>query len=129
MHGWILKKASTTYMGMANWQRRFLVLQDSKLFFYDDDSVLGKSVVKAKKMIDMRNVKCVCSHYDKDAPIKSKKLEKGELNDLSRFDIYTPGRIFNLKSEFQDAVNSDEWLGVLRKCAAFYNSKYDTRFL
>ena len=31
---------------------------------------------KARKMIDMRKIQCVCYHYDKDAPIKSKKIEK-----------------------------------------------------
>ena len=49
--------------------------------------------------------------------------------DKSRFDIYTPGRIFNLKSEDFDTNNSDMWIAILQKCAAFYNSKYDTKFL
>lgn len=44
----------------------------------------------------------VCWHYDESAPTKSKKLVKGEKNDKSRFDIYTPGRIFNMKSEYED---------------------------
>jgi len=72
MRGWILKKATTTYMGMANWQRRYLILKNNKLYFYESDQENGK----AKKMIDMKNVRCVCYHYDQDAPIKSKKLDK-----------------------------------------------------
>jgi len=28
-YGWILKKATSNYMGMANWQRRYLYLEDS----------------------------------------------------------------------------------------------------
>ena len=37
MSGWILKRATTTYMGMANWQRRYLWLKNEKLYFYDGD--------------------------------------------------------------------------------------------
>lgn len=125
--GWILKKATTTYMGMANWQRRYLVLKNEKLFLYDGDT--PKDMLKAKKTINMSNTKCVCYHYDPNAPIKSQKLGKNEKNDKSRFDIYTPGRIFNLKAEHEDSFQSDDWLAVLQKCGAHYNSKYDARFL
>ena len=124
--GWILKKATTTYMGMANWQRRYLVLKNEKLFLYDGDT--PKDLLKAKKTINMRNTKCVCYHYDPHAPIKSQKLGKNEKNDKSRFDIYTPGRIFNLKAENEDSFQSDEWLLVLQKCGAHFNPKYDVRF-
>lgn len=65
-------------------------------------------------MIDMRNVQCVCYHYDQNAPIPSKKLQKNEKRDTSRFDIYTPGRIFNLKSDEADSLNSDQWLAILQ---------------
>lgn len=125
--GWILKKATSTYMGMANWQRRYLVLKNERLYFYDGDA--PEDLKKAKKMIDMRHTKCVCYHYDAFAPIKSQKLGKSQKVDKSRFDIYTPGRIFNLKSEFSDSLNSDDWLAVLQGCAAYYNSKYDMRFI
>jgi hypothetical protein len=60
--GWIMKKATSTYMGMANWQRRYLVLKNEKLFMYDGDS--PEEMKKFKKCIDMRNTKCVCYHYD-----------------------------------------------------------------
>lgn len=60
--GWILKKATSTYMGMTNWQRRYLVLKDDKLYFYDGDS--DKDLDKFKKCIEMKNTKCVCYHYD-----------------------------------------------------------------
>lgn len=126
--GWVLKKATSSYMGMANWQKRYLVLNKDKLFFFDsEESAQGEA--KAKKMVDMGNVKCVCLHYDHNAPIKSKKLQKGEKNDLSRFDVYTPGRVFNLKSEHEDTENTDDWVEVLRKSAAHHNPKYDTKFL
>ena len=109
--GWILKKATSSYLGMANWQRRYLILKNDKLMFYDGDT--PQDLLKPKKTVDMKNVKCVCSHYDPYAPIKSQKLAKGAKNDRSRFDIYAPGRVFNLKSEFEDFENSDEWLAVL----------------
>jgi hypothetical protein len=110
MSGWILKKASTTYLGISNWQRRYLYLEDDKLFMFEGDK--PTEMEKARKMIDMRKIQCVCYHYDKDAPIKSKKIEKA-LNDMSRFDIYTVGRIFHLKSENDDSVNSEKWISML----------------
>ena len=57
-----MKKATSSYMGMTNWQRRFLVLKDERLYMYDGDS--AEEMAKAKKSIDMRNTKCVCFHYD-----------------------------------------------------------------
>lgn len=86
-------------------------------------------MVKPKKTLDMRETKCVCYHYDQFAPVRSQKLVKGGKNDPSRFDLYTPGRIFYLKSEFEDTLNSDEWLAVLQRCGAHYNPKYDMRFV
>ena len=79
----------------------------------------------------MSNVKCVCYHYDPHAPIKSQKLDKKSIGNLdkSRFDIYTPGRIFNLKSDYEDTLNSEQWIGLLQQCAAYYNKNYDTHFL
>lgn len=72
--GWVLKKASTTYLGMTNWQRRFIHLKNEKLFFFDGDT--PADMVRPKKTIDMRHTKCVCYHYDQFAPIKSNKLAK-----------------------------------------------------
>jgi hypothetical protein len=126
MKGWILKKAATTTLGLANWQRRYMYLENDKLYLFEGDS--AKEMEKAKKMINMKSVSCVCFHYDPKAPEKSRKLSKEHNQDKSRFDVYTPGRIFNLKSENQDGLNSDEWIGLLQKCAAYYNDKYDMRF-
>ena len=63
----------------------------------------------------MKQVSCVCFHYDKNAPIQSRKLTKelSESNDKSRFDVYTAGRVFHLKSEDADSFNSDEWIAIL----------------
>lgn len=111
MKGWILKKAATTTLGLANWQRRYMYLENDKLYLFEGDS--AKEMEKAKKMINMKSVSCVCFHYDPNAPEKSRKLSKEHAQDKSRFDVYTPGRIFNLKSEDQDGLNSDEWIGLL----------------
>lgn len=54
MSGWILKKASTTYLGMSNWQRRYLYLEDDKLFMFEGDK--PNEMEKARKMIDMKKV-------------------------------------------------------------------------
>ena len=45
MRGWILKKASSTTLGMANWQRRYMYLQNDKLF----PQVLQEGAVTAGK--------------------------------------------------------------------------------
>lgn len=63
MSGWVLKRATTTYMGMANWQKRYIWLKNEKLYFYDGDD-LASTEGKAKKVVNMSNVKCVCYHYD-----------------------------------------------------------------
>jgi hypothetical protein len=77
------------------------LLKDSKLYFYDGDE--PEDLKKAKKMVEMKTVKVVCWHYDEQAPNKSKRIDKADANDKSRIDIYTPGRIFNMKSEYEDA--------------------------
>lgn len=70
----------------------------------------------------------VCFHYDENAPVKSKKIDANDV-DKSRFDVYALGRVYNLRSEKTDELNSEEWVTVLQKAAAHYNPKYDTRFL
>lgn len=40
----------------------------------------------------MSSVKSVAFHYDENAPVISKKLNKGKNNDESRFDIYSTTR-------------------------------------
>ena len=57
--------------------------------FYEDWS---KKI--PKKQIDMKKVQNVAFHYDENAPIKSKKLNKKKEFDESRFDIYTPNRVY-----------------------------------
>ena len=50
-------------------------------------------------MIDLKTVHNVCFHYDKDAPITSKKINMDNLEE-SRFDVYAAGgRIYHLKAD------------------------------
>ncbi len=62
-------------------------------------------------------------HYDKNAPVKSKKLEKQE-KDESRFDIYTPERVFMLKADDSSLMEANDWVTVLTKAAKKYNPTF-----
>ena len=53
------------------------------LTFYKD-----KSKDKPKQLVKMKKIQTVVFHYDENAPVKSKRLSKGD-KDESRFDIYT----------------------------------------
>ena len=90
-----------------------MYLKNDQLFLFENDS--KESMEKAKKMVNMKNVSCVCEHYDVRAPVKSKKIENEQI-DMSRFDVYTLGRIFYLKSENGDIENSKKWVQHLQDC-------------
>lgn len=81
-----MKKGSKNFLGITSWQKRYAVLDGDKLTFYVDETKK-----QAKKFIQMSKVQTVVYHYDMNAPVVSKKLNKDE-NDESRFDIYTPAR-------------------------------------
>ena len=74
-HGYLLKKSSKSRFGISVWNKRYFVLAKGKLQIYKTkkEYELGQDA-KGKKTIDMREVGSVCFHYDKDAPVKSKKL-------------------------------------------------------
>ena len=61
----------------------------------------------------MSHVTSVNFHYDRDAPVKSKKLFSGAALKESRFDIYTPTRTFMLRSENNDIEESTSWVAAL----------------
>ena len=42
----------------------------------------------------MKKVQNVAFHYDENAPVKSKKLNNKKEHDESRFDVYTPNRVY-----------------------------------
>ena len=69
----------------------------------------------------MTEVNTVCAHYDRNAPKKSKKLFKdSEKLDRSRFDLYTAGRVYNLKAEGEDEDDSDSWIKALKESIDYY---------
>ena len=68
----------------------------------------------------MSHVTQVCFHYDKDAPVKSKKLFRLNSQDESRFDIYTPTRKFMLKAEANSLQDSVAWVAALREAIEFF---------
>ena len=57
----------------------------------------------------MKKVETVCFHYDEEAPVKSKKMEKKD-KDETRFDIYTPNRTYHLKVEGKNLWESEAWV-------------------
>ena len=116
--GYVLKKSSKKFLGIAKWQKRYAVLEGRHLTFYVDQS---KKV--PKKQVDMKKVETVCFHYDESAPIKSKKLEKGN-KDESRFDVDTPNRVYLLKVEGNGMWESEAWVRTLKKSAEFHNPNY-----
>ena len=76
------------------------------------------------KTIEMRQVSFVSFHYDKDAPVKSKKLTSKKDLDPSRFDVYTSKRIYNFKGSPNDVddclKDSVEWVAALQQALEFY---------
>jgi PH domain len=74
-HGYLLKKSSKSRFGISVWNKRYFVLLRGKLVIHTSkkEYLLGEEA-KAKKNIDMRDPTSVCFHYDRDAPVKSKKL-------------------------------------------------------
>lgn len=114
--GYLWKKKSKAIFG--GWNKRYLVLENDKFIFYEDESKKVPS-----KHIDMTKVKAVTFHYDEEAPIKSKKLTKKDKDD-SRFDIYTPNRTYMMKSDGVGLWDAQDWVRVLKAAAKKHNSTY-----
>lgn len=74
-----------------------------------------------RKVIDLSHVTSVNFHYDRDAPVKSKKLFKGKNLNESRFDIYTPTRTFMLRAENSDVSESATWVASLQEAVEFFS--------
>ena len=95
-----------------------LVFKTEKDFSkYDDEP--NRLEFKPSKIIDLRHVTSVYFHYDRDAPVKSKKLLNKNL-EHSRFDIYTPTRQFNLKTEEREIDRAVEWVAALQESVEFF---------
>lgn len=116
--GYLLKKKSKTLFGISQYTKRFAVLENEKLVLYEDHSLKS-----ARKNIDMSKVKSVCFHYDQNAPVKSKKMSKRE-KDESRFDIYTPHRIYMMKTDGNSLIEAESWVRQLKQAAQRFNPSY-----
>lgn len=110
---YVFKKQSQSLF--SAWDKRYIVLKNHILTFYEDEHKK-----QAGKVIDMTKVACVNMHYDESAPIKSKKLEKKDREE-SRFDVYTPERVFMLKADGNSFFDATEWVKILQKAAKKYN--------
>lgn len=117
--GFLLKKSSKQFMGIGKWTKRYSVLDNDRLLFYSDESKKEQ-----KKVIMMKKVQTVVFHYDENAPTKSKKLRKSE-RDESRFDIYTKGRTYMMKSVGNSIWDSEAWVRILRQSAEFHNPNFN----
>lgn len=117
--GFLLKKSSKSRFGVSVWQKRYFVLNGSKLAIYNSLSEFKSANEREKmppsKTIDLGQVTSVAFHYSRDAPVKSKKLFSAKNLEESRFDIYTPTRVFMLKSESNDIRESSRWVTVLKE--------------
>lgn len=103
-----MKRKSKAIFGISQWNKRFAVLENNQLIFYEDHT---KKV--AKKHIDMSKVQTVSFHYDSNAPVKSKKMSSKD-KDESRFDIYTPNRTYMMKTEGSSLIEAEYWVRILR---------------
>jgi hypothetical protein len=100
------------------------VLHKGKLIIYHDEKEYVLKVKDKCKNIEMRSVTNVCFHYDKDAPVKSKKLHSDKV-DTSRFDLYTKDRLYQFKASLQDCQgdsvqNSANWVAALQEAIEFF---------
>jgi len=69
----------------------------------------------------MSHVTSVNFHYDRNAPVKSKKLFKMKNLNESRFDIYTPTRTYMMRTENNDISESATWVASLQEAVEFFS--------
>ena len=74
-----------------------------------------------RKVIDLSHVTSVNFHYDRDAPVKSKKLFSGKNLNEARFDIYTPTRTYMLRAENNDINESASWVASIQESVEFFS--------
>ena len=117
--GYLLKRKSKALFGISQWNKRYVVLENSQLTFYEDHTKKNP-----RKNIDLSKVKTVSFHYDENAPVKSKKMNKKEKEE-SRFDIYTQHRTYMMKTEGNSVIESEWWVRILREAAKAFNPEYE----
>jgi len=118
--GYLLKKSSKQFFGISKWQKRYFILNNESLKIFETQE--KSTNAKEKKRIFMSRVATVVFHYDENAPKKSKKLKKKKSElDGSRFDIYTPDRVYKLKPDHGGEGESQSWVTILRKASEYYH--------
>ena len=95
------------------------MLENDKLHFYADSS---KKLLKKTLDLSSGSVTAVCFHYDKDAPIQSKRMDIRE-KDESRFDIYVKKpvlRSYKLRTEDMNQFQAEDWVTTLQAALKHY---------
>lgn len=93
-----------------------LMVYNSPKEYKSDDP---RDLKSPSKVIDMSHVTNVAFHYSRDAPVKSKKLFSSKNLEESRFDVYTPTRVYMLKSETNDIKESSSWVAALKEAVDY----------
>ena len=114
--GYLWKKQAKQFY--SAWDRRFVVLDGSAMLFFEDEKKKREG-----KVIDLTKANYVSFHYDEDAPIKSKRLSNKE-KDESRFDVYTPDRIFMLRSDGNSVFEANSWVETIQRAAKKHSRQY-----
>lgn len=120
--GWLFKRKRSKVM--TQWDKRYVVLENSKLYFYTSSD---KKTLKKTFDIASGQVTQVCFHYDKDAPVQSKRLDIKDKDD-SRFDIYvkTPiVRAIMLRVEDMNQFQAEDWVEMIQGAINYYAPPYD----
>jgi hypothetical protein len=120
--GVVLKKKRRSVI--TQWDKKYLVLENGKLLVYTDSS--RKTL---KKTLDLAsgNVTAICFHYDKDAPIQSKRIDIKDKDD-SRFDVYVKTPILRpimFKVEDQNQFQAEDWVSTLQAALKHYAPPFD----
>ncbi len=106
--GFLLKRKSKRIRQL--WKKYYVVLEGSKLKFYQDESK-----EEMLKFIELKKAKAISFHYDENAPKKSKKIGLKD-NDETRFDLYmsTNSKKYKFKSEDESVWESEAWVQIIK---------------
>ena len=74
--GYLMKKTTASRFGVSHWVKRYVVFEHQKLKLYHSERDYQLKCTDRLTVIRLVDIQNVCFHYDKDAPVKSKKLMK-----------------------------------------------------
>eukprot|EP00347_Sterkiella_histriomuscorum_P021826 403332633 len=118
--GYLLKRKGQRFR--KAWTKRYAVLEDSKLNFYDNED--KNQLIKS---LDMSKIKSIAFHYDENAPVQSKNINKKDKEE-SRFDLYhqTKNKKYKFKVEDDNVWDSQAWVEILKQVAKKFNDDYQS---